>query len=498
MSHCQHLPWKARWFRHFVGERKAPAPGPCNHRRAVIHAELAGLHGGRRGRPERQRLIAKLVLLVDLFLCEIAPKTSQRSLNEGKMRTMSTESTHTVLESPPTKTAPPTIEPRKSRQPGGRGRGRLVLLAAASLILAVIIYAGIRSREQAAQRESAAEEAGAPSVTVVYPKPASTSDEIALPGSTQPFIDTPVFARTSGYLKSWRTDIGARVKKGDLLAEIETPELDQQLRQAESDLKNAKANLEIAEVTNNRWQKMVKADTVSQQEADQTASNFHAMQALFEAAKANVRRLEQLQSFEKVVAPFDGVITARNTDIGALIQAGDSTTPRELFHIMGIQTLRIYISVPEVHASAVKIGEKVEVTVDSLPGEKFTGTLVRTAEAIDPISRTLNTEVDVENPEGRLLPGAYASVVLKVPSSAGAVLVPANTLLFRSEGLRVGVAREGRAELVPITIGRDFGNTVEVISGLTTKDALISDPSDSLVNGAEVRVEEPAKTESAK
>jgi RND family efflux transporter MFP subunit len=443
--------------------------------------------------PECQRLVAKLVLLVDLFRCETAPKTSQRSLDEGKKRMTSTEPTPTVLESPLKKTAPPTSEPHKSRKSGGKGGGRLILIVAACLILAVIIFAGIRSHEEAAQRESAAEESGAPSVSVVYPKPASTSDEITLPGSTQPFIDTPVFARTSGYLKSWRTDIGARVKKGELLAEIETPELDQQLKQAESDLKNAKANLEIAEVTNSRWQKMVKADTVSQQEADQTASSFHAMQASFEAAKANVRRLEQLQSFEKVVAPFDGVITARNTDIGALIQAGDSSTPRELFHIMGIRTLRIYISVPEVDASSVKIGEKVDVTLDSLPGEKFTGTLVRTAEAIDPTSRTLNTEVDVENPDGRLLPGAYATVGLKVPSSVGAVLIPTNTLLFRSEGLRVGVARNGHAELVPITIGRDFGNTVEVIAGLTTKDALISDPSDSLVNGAEVRVEEPAK-----
>ena len=412
---------------------------------------------------------------------------------------MPTESTHTVLESPPKEAAPPAIEPQKSREPRRPRGGSLLLLAAAGLLLALVIGAGIYSRKQAAAKlESSMEESAAPSVNVVYPKPASTGDEIALPGSTQAFIDTPIFARTSGYLKSWRADIGAHVKKGDLLAEIETPELDQQLQQAESDLKNAKANLEIAQITNTRWQAMVKADTVSKQEADQMASDFHAKQALFEAARANVRRLEQLQSFEKVAAPFDGVITARNTDIGALIQAGDSSTPRELFHIVAIQTLRVYISVPEVYASSVKMGEKVEITLDSLPGEKFTGTLVRTSEAIDPQSRTLNVEVDVENPESRILPGAYAFVRLKVPSSAGAVIIPANTLLFRAEGLRVGVARRGHAELVPIIIGHDFGNTVEVISGLTTSDALISDPSDSLFNGAEVRVEEPAASEAAK
>ena len=414
---------------------------------------------------------------------------------------LTTESNPTVLESPAKKAAPPATEPKKSRTsggPAGPGWGRRILLAAAGLILALVIYAGIRSHNEGAKPEGASEESGVSSVNVVYPKPASTADEIALPGSTQAFIDTPIFARTSGYLKSWRADIGARVKKGDLLAEIETPELDQQLLQARSDLKNAKANLDIARITDSRWQAMVKADTVSKQEADQTASAFHATQALYEAAVSNVRRLEQLQSFEKVVAPFDGVITARNTDIGALIQAGDSTTPRELFHVVAIQTLRVYISVPEVFASSIKIGGKVDVTLDSLPGEKFSGTLVRTAEAINSQSRTLNVEVDVENPEGRLLPGAYAFVRLKVPSTAGAVIIPVNTLLFRSEGLRVGVARNGHAELVPITIGHDFGNTVEVISGLTTKDALISDPSDSLVNGADVRVEDPAKSEPAK
>jgi RND family efflux transporter MFP subunit len=413
------------------------------------------------------------------------------------------ESTLPVLEPPPKKAVPPaighSIEPQKPRPSRGSGGGKLGWVSAVGLLLTLSVFAWLHFRQQNSEKtEGAVNESGIPTVNVVYPKSAVAGDEIALPGSTMPFVDTPIFARTSGYLKSWHADIGAHVKKGDPLAEIETPELDQQLQQAESDLKNAKANLDIAQITNTRWQAMVKADTVSKQEADQTASSFHAMQASYEAAKANVRRLQQMQSFEKVVAPYDGVITARNTDIGALIQAGDSSTPRELFHIVAIQTLRVYISVPELFASSVKIGEKVDVTLDSLPGEKFAGTLVRTAEAIDARSRTLNVEVDVENPQGRLLPGAYAFVRLKVPSAVGAVLIPANTLLFRSEGLRVGVARNGHAELVPLTIGQDFGNTVEVVAGLTTKDALILDPSDSLVDGAEVRVEEPAKSEPAK
>jgi RND family efflux transporter MFP subunit len=274
--------------------------------------------------------------------------------------------------------------------------------------------------------------------------------------------------------------------------------LDQQLQQAQSTLANAKANLEIAQITAARWQTMLKANTVSRQETDQTDGDFHAKQALFESGGANVRRLEQLQSFEKVTAPFDGVITARNTDVGALIQSGDSSTPKELFHIVAVHTLRIYISAPEVYAASVKVGRTAPVSVDALPGETFTGTVVRTSEAIDQQTRTLNVEVDVENPESRLLPGAYASVRLKVPGGAGAVTIPANTLLFRSEGLRVGVARNGRAALVPITIGRDFGNTVEVVSGLTTKDALILDPSDSLVDGAEVRVDQPSTSEAPK
>jgi RND family efflux transporter MFP subunit len=327
-----------------------------------------------------------------------------------------------------------------------------------------------------------------PSVNVVYPKGGAEAEEIALPGNTQAFTDTPIYARTNGYVKHWYVDIGARVKQGQLLAVIETPELDQQLRQAKADLKNAEANLQIADITATRWQNLLKTDSVSHQEADQALSDLHSKEALVDSNRANVDRLEQLQSFERIIAPVDGVITARNTDIGALIQA-DTTSPKEIFHLSAIQTLRIYIPVPEVYAPSVKTGEKVDVTLDAFPQQTFTGTLVRDANAIDSTSRTLNVEVDVDNSSRRLMPGAYAFVHFKVPATNGAVTIPSNTLLFRTEGLRVGVVRNSHAALLPITIGQDYGDAVEVLSGLTARDAVIVNPSDSLANGAEVRIE---------
>jgi RND family efflux transporter MFP subunit len=284
------------------------------------------------------------------------------------------------------------------------------------------------------------------------------------------------------------TDIGARVRQGELLAVIETPELDQQLRQARADLENAQSNFELAQITAERWQNLLKTDSVSHQETDQAVSDLHSKQALVNSSKANVERLEQLQAFERITAPFDGIITARNTDIGALIQAGDNAGPKELFHVAAIQKLRVYIAVPEIYAASVKTGEKAGLTLDAFPGEIFTGTIVRNADAIDVASRTLNVEVDVENPSGRLLPGAYAFVHFKVPSHSGAVTIPSNALLFRAEGLRAAVVRDGHVELTPITIGQDYGNAVEVVSGLHPRDAVVTNPSDSLVNGAAVQL----------
>ena len=351
------------------------------------------------------------------------------------------------------------------------------------------IFEGIHSRVAAkTELRQVAVNSAIPSVNVVFPKGGAEAEEIELPGNTQAFTDTPVYARTNGYVKDWYVDIGTRVKQGQLLAVIETPELDQQLRQAKADLKNAEANLQIADITATRWQNLLKTDSVSHQEADQAVSNFQSKEALVDSSRANVERLEQLQSFERIISPVDGVITARNTDIGALIQA-DTTAPREIFHLSAIQKLRIYIPVPEVYAPSVKTGDQVAVTLDAFPGQKFTGTLVRNANAIDTTSRTLNVEVDVDNSSGRLMPGAYAFVHFKVPATNGTVTIPSNALLFRTEGLRVGVVRNSHVALAPITIGQDYGEEVEVLSGLTVRDAVIVNPSDSPANAAQVQVE---------
>src|SRR6266852_3527943 len=372
----------------------------------------------------------------------------------------------------------------------GPGRRTGILVAAAALAaLALLIYSGIHSRVAAESRlMKRTEEAAIPTVAVICAKEGAPTQEIILPGNTQAFSDAPLFARTSGYLKRWYFDIGAHVQKGQLLAEIETPEVDQQLRQAQAELDTAQANLNIAKITAARWQDLVSTGSVSQQETDQAVSNLSAVKAAAESSSANVRRLEQLQSFEKIYAPFDGIITARNTDIGALIDAGASTQPKELFHLAAIRKLRLYVAVPEVYSRAARSGAPATLTLDEFPGQTFHGILVRNANSIDIASRTLLVEVDVDNPTGQLLPGAYVFVHLKLPDETRSVTIPSNTLIFRKEGLQVGLVSNGRAELVPIKISRDYGNSVEIASGLQPTDAVIVDPSDSLVAGMPVRV----------
>jgi RND family efflux transporter MFP subunit len=279
---------------------------------------------------------------------------------------------------------------------------------------------------------------------------------------------------------------------------IETPELDQQLAQAQANLKTVQANERLAEITATRWQNLLKTDSVSKQETDQAVQDLSARQATVESMTADVQRLEQLQSYEKVYAPFSGVITARNTDIGGLINAGSggaqgiSTVPQELFHMAAVNRLRIFVSVPEVDSAAAQNGAKALLTLDEFPGETFQGTIVRNSDAIDLNSRTLNVEVDIDNRGGHIKPGAYVFVHLKLPDNSkranSSLVIPANTLLFRSEGLRVGVVRGDHAELVPITIGRDYGSTVEVINGLKQADQVIVNPSDSLTTGTPVRI----------
>ena len=389
--------------------------------------------------------------------------------------------------------------PELRTQRGLSGRMWL-LLAILAIVLLVVIFFGIASR---AAHESHVEhrtrEASVLSVAVTHPVPTRLSPDIALPGNTQAFVDTPIYARTSGYLKRWFFDIGARVKKGQLMAIIETPELDEQLQVSQATLKSAQANLDLANTTAARYQNLLKTNSVSKQETDQATSSAAAQQAGVDAAMANVRRLQQLQSFEKVYAPFDGVVTARNTDVGALIDAGSAgSTPKELFHVAAIDKIRVYVPVPETYFADVLNGGTAYLTLDEYPGRRFEGIVTRNSSAIDPASRTLNVEVDVPNPRKELLPGSYVFVHFKVPNHAESFSIPSNTLLFRSEGLRVGVVRNNRVSLVPVTIAHDAGSTVEVRSGLSPSDAVILDPSDSLVDGQQVHVgpnkaEEPSK-----
>jgi len=371
----------------------------------------------------------------------------------------------------------------------GIGLATYVLLGAVAVIFVIVISLGFISRKKAeAELTQTTATAAIAKVNVVYPKMDAPTNEIVLPGNTQAFTDAPIFARTNGYVKSWHVDIGTRAKKGQLLAEIETPEVDQQLQQARADLQTAQANLRQAEITADRWEALWKTNSVSKQETDVAVSAFHAMKATVDSNTSNVRRLEELQGFQKIYAPFDGVITARNTDIGALINSGASTPTQELFHLAAINILRVFVAVPQLYAQAVRPGATAFLTLDEFPGKTFSGTIARNSNSIDPASRTLLVEVDVDNRSGTLLPGAYVSVHLKLPQSVSSVTLPANTLLFRSEGLRVGVVRNGRAQLVPVTIGRDYGNSVEVVTGLQPTDPVIINPSDSLIDGTAVRV----------
>src|SRR5713101_6138853 len=393
-----------------------------------------------------------------------------------------------MIEAQPVQPSPDEFHPHL----GPRSRTAILVATAALAALTLLIYSGIHSRAVAESRlKQRTEEAAIPTVVVVFPREGAPTQEIVLPGNTQAFSDAPIYARTSGYLKHWYFDIGSHVQKGQLLAEIETPEVDQQLLQARADLDTAQANLRIAKITATRWQDLVSDGSVSQQETDQAVSNLSAVKATAESSAANMRRLEQLQSFEKIYAPFNGIITARNTDIGALIDAGASTQPRELFHMSAIRQLRLYVSVPEVYSRAARSGAPATLTLDEFPGQTFHGTLVRNANSIDILSRTLLVEVDVDNPTGQLLPGAYVFVHLKLPDQTRSVTIPSNTLIFRKEGLQVGLVRNGKADLVPVKISRDYGNSVEIVSGLQPTDAVIVDPSDSLVAGMTVRLTNP-------
>lgn len=332
-------------------------------------------------------------------------------------------------------------------------------------------------------------------VAVIEAKAVPKAEEIILPGNVQAWHEATIYARVNGYIEKWDTDIGAHVKAGDLLAEIEAPELDAQLRQAEADLKTAEANNALAQTTAKRWQALLKTDSVSKQETDEKVSAALADTALVNAARGSRDHLAELVSFERVVAPFDGIITSRTTDIGSLINAGSGTSLRPLFHIVQADPLRVYVRVPQNYSSSIKPGLIVELHFSEHPGKVYPAELLDTARAINPVSRTLLTQFVVPNKNFELLPGGYTEVHLKLPTHKGAVLLPVNTILFRAEGLRVGVLNnQNEVILKPIKISRDYGDVVEVSSGINPGEKIIVNPSDSLFNGQQVHVvTEPAE-----
>jgi RND family efflux transporter MFP subunit len=369
----------------------------------------------------------------------------------------------------------------------------ILIVVIVVLIAGTVVIRGIHSRINAAAvvRERTMEES-IPSVTVIHPKRGELKEEIALPGNIQAFVDAPVYARTSGYLKKWNFDIGARVKTGELLAEIDSPEIDQQLAQAKAQLATAQANMKLAEITMNRDLGLLK-DAIPKQDVDNAVGAYEADKATVEAQLANMKHLEQLVAFEKVLAPFDGLITARNTDVGQLVNAGNGGAAQELFRISSTDKLRIFVSVPQMFSQAAIAGVMADLTLTEAPGRHYVGKVARNTGMIDPTTRTMLTEVDIDNTSGKLMPGAYAEVHLKLPAATPALVLPVTALIFRAEGLEVAVVRDGnRAELVHVTQGRDFGTEVEITSGITAGDSVIINTPDSLTSGAPVRVEPAA------
>jgi len=390
-----------------------------------------------------------------------------------------------------------------SSQGGGSRVRAVVTVVILLVVVAVLVITGIIPRLRA-NRALAAETSrlAAPTVLVVQPKAGAPSQEIVLPGNIEAFVDSPIFARTNGYLKHWYFDIGSHVRQGQLLADIESPEIDHELSQAKADLGTAQANAHLSEITANRFSDLIKQDAVSQQDTDNAVSDLAARNTAVKSAQANVDRLTQLVAFEKVFAPFDGVVTARNTDIGQLIDSGASGgQARALFQMAAVNRLRVFINVPQIYSQASTPGLMADLTFAEFPGRTFPGKLVRTSRAIDPVSRTLNVEVDVDNSNGVLFPGAYTEVHLKLKDGIRSTLiVPVSALLFRREGLRIAVAKsDNTSQLLPITLGRDFGDSVEVVTGLTGQERVITNPPDSIIDGEklDVQVEQPQQPRTA-
>ncbi len=384
---------------------------------------------------------------------------------------------------PATIQAPPEIPPAPPRRAlMVVGVALLVLLAAGAITLISRV-----SHEQALAKET--ELQTIPTVAVVHPLAEKPDEELILPGSLLAYEESPIYARTSGYLVRWYKDIGSRVKEGELLADIDTPEIDQELNQSRAARQQIVAQLELAKISAERWENLRKTDSVSAQEADQQTSGYKQAQANLVAADANVKRLEQLEGFKRVYAPFSGVLTKRNVDPGALINAGAGAAGRELFDIARVDPLRVYTSVPQAYAPVIRVGESTVVTLQEFAGQKFSAKVARTAESIDPNTRTLLTEVDVPNKDGRLLPGSFGEVHFAVGSNVDKVTVPVNAMLFRSQGAQLAVVGlDNKIQLRAINIGKDYGTTLEILGGVSIQDQVVINPPDSLEEGQQVNV----------
>jgi len=415
-------------------------------------------------------------------IADAPPHATQADIDEeiAAMKERSRRQTHSIE-------APPEIPPAPPRRAlMVVGVALLILLAAGAVTLI-----SRASHERALAKET--ERETIPTVAVVHPLAEKPDEELVLPGSLQAFEESPIYARTNGYLVRWYKDIGSRVKEGDLLATIDTPEIDQELNQTRAARQQIVAQLELAKISADRWENLRKSDSVSAQEADQQTSGYKQAQANLAAADANVHRLEQLEGFKKVYAPFSGVITKRNVDPGALINAGAGAAGRELFDMARVDPLRVYTSVPQAYAPFIRVGASTTVTLQEFPGQRFSAKVARTAESIDPNTRTLLTEVDVPNRDGRLLPGSFGEVHFAVGSNVDKVTVPVNAMLFRSEGTRLAVVGpDNKVELRAISIGKDYGTTLEVLAGVSTQDQIVINPADSLEDGQQVMLAPPS------
>ena len=382
---------------------------------------------------------------------------------------------------------------------GARQLYRVALFVGVAAVV-VVAWAGVSGHHAAASLKEATEAAAVINVATTKPTGQPGLSDLVLPGNVQANYEAPIYARTSGYLKRWLVDIGAHVKAGQLLGEIESPEVDSQLRQAQADLATAEANQKIADLTAERWRNLRATDSVSKQEADEKISLAASGDAQMQAARANVQRLSQLAGFEKVVAPFDGVVTARNTDVGQLIAAGENTGPA-LFRVADMRRLRLYVRVPQTYAASMRPGLTAELLFPDRPGKRYTATLDSTSSAIDTATRTLLAQLVIDNRSGELLPGAYAEVHFKLPPGSGgqSYKLPANVLLFRGDGMHVGVVgANGRVVLKPVTLGRDYGSDIEIVQGLEPNDDVILSPPDSLTDGVAVHVVTPRTQQVAK